>query len=46
MAAEPHPHNVYRTVRTLATFFIAALFLSALISTALGFYAGFSSMLH
>ena len=44
MAADPHTAN--RIVAALATFFIAAAFLSALVSTALGFYAIFSSMLY
>jgi hypothetical protein len=44
MAADPHTAN--RIVAALATLFIAAAFLSALISTALGFYAIFSSILH
>jgi len=44
MAAKPLTAD--RTFRTLATFFIAAAFLSALISTALGFYAIVISMLH
>ena len=44
MAADPHTAN--RIVAALATFFIAAAFLSALVSTALGFYAIFSSILH
>ena len=43
MAADPHTAN--RIVAALATFFIAVAFLSALVSTALGFYAIFSSML-
>jgi len=44
MTADPHTAN--RIVIALATFFIAAALLVALISTALSFYAIISSMLY